>query len=240
VDKVFDKKIKSVRDFKFNNGVAQVFDDMVTRSVPFYDEIHFIIKDILNKTNFKEGLIYDLGCSTGTTISLIYSHLKSQKRAPRFIGIDNSAPMIKQCRQKLKRLGVKNYKLLCGTIENIELEPSNFIIMNYTLQFIDPQKRAQILEKIYKALLPGGIFILSEKISCKNSKIDELFTDLYYDFKRRNGYSELAIAQKRQALEDILIPLTTEQQLKLLRKAGFLKCDTLFRWYNFASFIGIK
>ncbi len=239
-DKIFDKKIKKIKDFKFNSSVADVFDDMVTRSVPFYDEIHFIIKDILNKTTFDNGLIYDLGCSTGTTIALMYSHLKTQKRFPSFIGVDNSAPMIKQCRQKLAQKQIKNYTLICKNIEQLDFLPSNLIVMNYTLQFVDPKIREMILKKIYSSLVPGGIFILSEKISCTNKKIDDLFIDLYYDFKKRNGYSELAIAQKREALENILIPLTPSKQMAMLKKAGFKKNDLLFKWYNFASFIGIK
>ncbi len=114
------------------------------------------------------------------------------------------------------------------------------VIMNYTLQFIPRDRRLGLVKKIYDSLNTGGVFIFSEKIVSSNTSVNDLLTDLYYDFKRRNGYSELEISQKREALENVLIPLTAEEQMELLQKAGFVKCEVLFRWYNFACFIGIK
>jgi tRNA (cmo5U34)-methyltransferase len=112
--------------------------------------------------------------------------------------------------------------------------------MNYTLQFIDPALRFDLMKKIYDSLRPGGLFIFSEKIASSQSRVQETITDLYYDFKRRNGYSELEISQKREALENVLIPYTASEQLELMRKAGFNQSEMIFRWYNFACFIGMK
>ena len=112
--------------------------------------------------------------------------------------------------------------------------------MNYTLQFLDPDKRQQVLVNIHNGLREGGVFMLSEKIRVDEEHIHKLLTELYYDFKRRGGYSELEIAQKREALENVLRPITPEQQLEALRDAGFTKVDMIFRWYNFASYIGIR
>jgi tRNA (cmo5U34)-methyltransferase len=158
----------------------------------------------------------------------------------KLVGIDNSPSMLSICEKKLLENGVKNYELKLSGLENIEFETSGFNIMNYTLQFINPLNRLELLQKIYKSLRPEGVFILSEKIKVENKEIDDLFTDLYYDFKRRNGYSELEISQKREALEKVLNPLTPNSQIELLKMAGFKKVETLFRWYNFASYIGIK
>ena len=159
---------------------------------------------------------------------------------PRFIGIDNSESMLEKCRGKIESAGVSDYTLLCQNIENTEIADADLVIMNYTLQFLDPEKRQQVLMNIHNGLRKGGIFMLSEKIRADEEHIHGLLTELYYDFKRRNGYSELEIAQKREALENVLRPITPEQQLEAMREAGFTKVDMIFRWYNFASYIGIR
>jgi tRNA (cmo5U34)-methyltransferase len=228
------------KKFIFNDQVASVFDDMVKRSIPFYDEIHAIILDLVDKFHHNGGLIYDLGCSTGTTIALIDQHLKNQKKKARYIGVDNSQSMLLKCDEKLNQNKTRHVTLICDDISNLELAPCNMVIMNYTLQFIAPKKRQLIINRIYKALRPGGIFILSEKIKSDTSVINDLLIDLYHDYKKRNGYSKLEIARKRQALEKVLIPLSSKRQLHLLKKSGFTSTEEIFRWYNFACFIGIK
>lgn len=240
-DEVFRKKIAKVTDFKFNNDVASVFDDMVSRSIPFYDEIHRIINDILGKSKFQnDGLIYDIGCSTGTTIMLMDNFLKSQNRKAKFIGIDPSNPMIAKADQKLSSNDVRDFELICNDASEIDYAKADIFIVNYTMQFIPLAKRKRLLKKIHSSLKKGGIIIMSEKINCLDRNIHLLQTELYYDFKRRNGYSELEISQKRDALENVLKPLTPSKNLQMLKDAGFKKSDMLFRWYNFACFIGIK
>lgn len=226
--------------FTFNDQVAEVFDDMVTRSVPFYDEIHAIILDLVDKFYVEDSLVYDLGCSTGTTISLISKHLQNKKINSRFTGVDNSKSMILKCEDKLRKNKVNNATLIHDDIDNIDFRPCQMAIMNYTLQFIDPKKRQALISKIYKSLAPGGIFILSEKIKSSGKTVNELLIELYHDFKKRNGYSELEIARKRDTLENVLIPLTADRQLELLKESGFKKVEQIFRWYNFSCFIGIK
>ena len=239
-DQVFHKKMKVIEQFQFNELVADAFDDMVSRSIPFYDEIHRILLDVLNRFSKEEQLIYDLGCSTGTTIKMAYDFLHKQEIKTRFIGVDSSGPMLKKCKEKLEQGSVENFELLEKKIQDLEFENCDFVIMNYTLQFLPVAQRKVILEKIYKALKPGGVFFLTEKVKTDNPIFDELYIDLYYDFKRRNGYSELEISQKREALENVLIPLTPKQQLTQLKEAGFNKSEMLFRWYNFCCYLGVK
>lgn len=243
-DQIFSKKRDSIEGFQFNQEVARVFDDMVQRSVPIYHEIHKILSDVyLRFIPHKEGnLIYDLGCSTGETLlSLIASLSRNSLPIPQFIGIDNSQAMLEQCQKKLEQLPqFDRITLQCKNIEEVEFSPAQMIVMNYTLQFIPLEKRIEILKRIHQALCPRGIFLLSEKIKSPDHVIEGMITTLYYDFKKRNGYSELEIAQKREALENVLMPLTPEEQLEQFRQAGFKKFDVLFRWYNFACYIGIK
>ncbi len=239
-DDVFKRSSGGITSkFEFNEEVANCFDDMVSRSVPFYDEIHNIILDLANRYCSSNDLIYDLGCSTGTTIQILNSFFKEREISPKFVGIDNSPHMIKKAHEKLAK-SEASVKLLCGDIDNFEFEPAKIIIMNYTLQFIPVPKRERLLKKIYNALTSGGIFILSEKIKPECGEFDQLITDLYYDFKRRNGYSELEIARKREALDNVLIPITPPEQMQLLNRGGFSKVETIFRWYNFACFVGQK
>lgn len=239
-DKFFDTKLDRIEKFQFNRDVADVFDDMVSRSVPFYNEIHSLILDLIDRV-YTGGCIYDLGCSTGTTMALIHKHLHEQKRKRgQIIGVDNSRAMLEVAREKLSSLHVENYDLTCASLQNLEYEDAGLVVMNYTLQFIKPAERPQILRKIYQALRPGAAFVLSEKIDLPDSKLHQLTTNLYYDFKRRKGYSELEISQKREALEEVLRPLTPSDQIQQLQDSGFEHVDTLFRWYNFTCYVGIK
>ncbi len=239
-DKVFDKHLSPGTAFEFNQEVADVFDDMVSRSVPFYDEIHRILLDIVDRACPDLRRVYDLGCSTGTTISILSRHLAASGIQPGFVGVDNSESMLVKCREKISSTGVRDCTLHCRNIEDTDIHDADLVVMNYTLQFLDPDKRPQVLKTIHDGLRKDGVFMLSEKIRVDEAHVQELLTELYYDFKRRNGYSELEISQKREALENVLRPITPEQQLAALRDAGFKKVDMIFRWYNFASYIGIR
>lgn len=230
-DEIFNFKRK-LTPFSFNQEVADVFDDMVSRSVPIYDEIHKVILDIADRLIPNNSNITDLGCSTGSTIAILDKLFKAKNFEMSYTGIDNSAPMLEKCKSKLISNNVDNFELICDEIENATIKRSNLIIMNYTLQFIDVEMRLKILQKIYNALPSGGVFIFAEKFRVSDPLMNNLLIDLYHDFKRRNGYSALEVSQKRDALENVLIPLTPEENLDLLKQAGFRNIENLFRWYN--------
>lgn len=239
-DKVFGDKRDRISPFEFDQKVANVFDDMVSRSVPFYKEVHQLILDIVDRVYTGEGNIYDLGCSTASTICLINEKLTKKNISANFVGVDNSGPMLEKAKQKAAQNKVKSVQFIQSNIQEIDFENAEVVILNYTLQFLPVADREKILTKIYQSLKKGGVLILSEKIKSPVSTIEELTTDLYYDFKRRNGYSELEISQKREALENVLIPLTPKEQMNMLKNSGFNKTEMIFRWYNFASYIGVK
>jgi len=238
-DRVFSTKLKTIAPFEFNDDVAQVFDDMVARSIPFYGEIHQLIIDLVMRQFQFKGKIVDLGCSTGTTIAMIESALATKSdQIPHFVGVDTSAPMLEQARKKCR--DVRNVEFLQLDMTEYDFKGSEIVILNYTLQFLKHSARVALLKKIHDSMVPGGIILLSEKIQSPNAPMQEIITDLYYDFKRRNGYSELEISQKREALENVLVPVTPRDQLEMLEDAGFDYAEMLFRWYNFASYLGIK
>lgn len=241
-DKVYAQPQDVIKSFVFDRKVADVFDDMVSRSVPFYDEIHRIQTDLAKKFVNDGDVILDLGCSTATTIALLDKNLTEAGTKAHFVGYDNSQAMIEKGQEKINKLSIdkKRVKLKVADLTSVEFPQAQMAVMNYTLQFIEKSERIKLVEKLYNSLRPGGIFVLAEKIICDDDRLDELFVDLYYDFKRRNGYSELEISQKREALENVLVPLRPQDQISLLKVCGFKKVDMLFRWYNFATFIGVK
>lgn len=237
-DQYFATEQKTIKPFEFNAAVAEVFDDMVSRSVPFYEESHRVCADMALRFYQGLGPIIDLGCSTGTTISFLEKVLGEAGLDASFVGVDSSAPMLEIAQKKCSF--VRDLTLRQENMCDTDFTGCEIVILNYTLQFLSLDKRLDLLKKIFSGLRPGGIVIISEKIRAPHAVTQELITDLYYDFKKRNGYSALEISQKREALENVLVPLTTSEQLDMLEQAGFSHNDMLFKWYNFASYLARK
>ncbi|MCS6984246.1 MAG: carboxy-S-adenosyl-L-methionine synthase CmoA [Leptospiraceae bacterium] len=234
-DRLFAKS-PWLRVFEFNREVASVFDDMAERSIPHYKEVLEMTARICHRLMPRGGYIYDLGCSTANLFGFLSIYFEEENF--QYIGIDSSQAMIDKARQKYKKK--QNIQLLYADINELDFPHASAIIANYTLQFINPSHRLKILKNVYASLLPKGIFIASEKIKDPNAEIDELFQEFYYNFKKEMRYSDQEIARKREALENILIPLSLKANLKLVKKAGFNKISLFFKWYNFASFLAIK
>lgn len=233
-DKVFTKEIE--KQFEFDEEVASVFDDMLDRSVPFYRDVLTLVSTLVEK-NTKEGdIVCDLGCSTATTLLDIYS--KTSKRL-NLIGIDNSSAMIKRAKRKVAAFGA-DIKLIQADFIKDKIPLSKIIIANYTLQFVRPAKREELVKKIYNSLEKGGFFIFNEKIIYEDKKLNKQMIDIYYDFKKQKGYSEYEIAKKREALENVLIPYSDEENISLAKSVGFKSVDIIFKWANFACFIAQK
>jgi tRNA (cmo5U34)-methyltransferase len=238
-DEVFRDEIKKASDFKFGAEVAGVFDDMVNRSVPYYGEIQRMIAE-LAATHAKEGTdIYDLGCSTGTTMIGMDTMVNPNVR---FIGVDDSQQMLDKCKSKLMELGFsRDYELRCSDLnQGVKISNASVVVLCLTLQFVRPIYREQLLKNIYEGLNSGGVLILIEKILTENSRFNRDFIEYYYNYKRRNHYSEMEISQKREALENVLIPYKLSENITLLRDRGFESCEVFFKWYNFSGFIAVK
>lgn len=236
-DRLFQKS-GYPKPFSFNHDVAQVFDDMVTRSVPIYVEVHHHMSQWLKRMCQNDDIIVDLGCSTGTTILYLGQCLSERLR---FIGIDNSEAMISKAESKLARLPERHrIELRCEDITQADFSNAGFVVMNYTLQFLPVAKRAQLIEHIYRGMRPGGILFLSEKLRAEHPILEETSTSIYENFKLEQGYTHSEIARKKEALENVLVPYTETQCRKLLEKSGFAAIDTIVKWNNFASFIAVK
>jgi len=233
-DKVFTKPIK--KQFEFDEEVAAVFDDMLQRSVPFYKESQNITEFFALKYLNKDSILYDLGSSTA---SLLISISKKLDADVQLIGLDNSEAMLEQARKKAVALGA-DIELYNADILEYEYKKASVFVSNYTLQFIRPLVREELVKKIYDSLEDGGVFIFSEKVISHNSKLNKELIECYYDFKKEQGYSEYEIMQKREALENVLVPYSEDENIKMAKNAGFSHCEVVFRWANFAVFIAIK
>jgi len=233
-DKVFAKPIK--KQFEFDEEVAAVFDDMLARSVPFYDESQKVTEFFVHKNLKKGSIVYDLGCSTASLLINISRKLELEAQ---LIGLDNSDAMLKHAKKKCEAFSA-DIELKNEDILNYKYQEADIFISNYTLQFIRPLVREELVKKIALATKKDGIFIFSEKVISHHSKLNKDLIECYYGFKKTQGYSEYEIMQKREALENVLVPYSEDENIKMALNSGFSHCEVIFRWANFATFIAIK
>jgi len=238
-DEVYRETRGAIGDFTFDRSVATVFDDMVSRSVPFYGEIQRMIVELARDFVGPESAVYDLGCSTGTTFLNLHPHLDPSVR---FVGVDDSGEMLAKCRSKFAEAGVERaVDLRCSDLnDGVQVEDASLVMLILTLQFIRPLRRDRLIADIYRGLRPQGCLLLVEKVLGEESLFNRLFIKYYYDLKRRNGYSDTEIAQKREALENVLIPYKLLENRELLLRTGFGAVDVFFKWYNFCGIVAVK
>jgi len=233
IDKVFQKEIN--KQFEFDNEVADVFDDMIDRSVPFYKENLNLSINILKNYLNNNDKILDLGSSTGTFLI----NLAKLNKNLNLIGIDNSTAMIQKAQKKAKAFGV-DITFLEKDFLDYEFNKNKLISANYTIQFVRPIKREKLISKIYNSLEEDGLFLMSEKLISEDKKLNKILIDEYYNYKKQKGYSEYEIAKKREALENVLIPYSELENYEMLKNAGFKHIEVIFRWCNFATFLAFK
>ena len=228
--------------FRFDAKVARVFDDMIRRSVPGYAATVAMSGWLAGRFAQPGTACLDLGCSLGATLlACAEAMTEAGVRDVDLIGVDSSAAMIERCRSRLEpELGTASPTLIEADVRTVALPPSSVIILNWTLQFLPPADRTPLVQRIYDALLPGGVLILSEKVIDADADVQKLMESLHADFKRSQGYSDLEIASKRSAIEDVLIPETLHAQQSRLLEVGFQPVMLWYRQLNFASLLAVK
>jgi len=238
-DDLFSVAQNTVADFSFDDAVADVFPDMLRRSIPGYENIIPMLGVLARVYAQDNTRVYDLGCSLGAaTLSV---HRQTRELSLEYICVDNSSAMIKRCESTLKRhMPTTSLKLICDDIQNVAIENASVVLLNFTLQFLPPETRLSLLKNIYQGLNSGGILILSEKLIDNDSEVNQLFIDWHHEFKRANGYSDLEISQKRASIENVLIPDTLQVHQRRLIEAGFFKTYQWFQAFNFSSLIALK
>jgi len=238
-DRLFRKKRGRISDFTFGKRTAAVFDDMLDRSVPFYGEMQRMIGEIAADFAVEGTNLYDLGCSTGNTFLGLDRMVAKRVR---FIGVDSSPDMLQRAKEKFRQHGLQHpHKLMCADLNRgVPVTNASVVIMNLTLQFVRPLRRQQLIKRLASGINDQGCLILVEKVLSPHSILNRLFIKYYYAFKERQGYSRMEIAQKREALENVLIPYRFQENQELLLSNGFKECDLFFKWYNFCGILALK
>ncbi|MDF2178121.1 carboxy-S-adenosyl-L-methionine synthase CmoA [Aliiglaciecola sp. CAU 1673] len=238
-DAIYSAPKTQVSDFRFDETVAEVFPDMIQRSVPGYATIVDAIGQMAGRYANANSNLYDLGCSLGA-VSLAMSRYV-QAPGCKIMAVDNSHAMVERCRRHLQAFKSEvPIEVICDDLQNQPIENASMVVMNFTLQFIEPDRRADILKKIYSGLNPGGVLVLSEKLRHPTEAGNELLIELHHEFKRRNGYSELEISQKRTALENVMRTDSFDTHEARLKEAGFSDTLLWFKCFNFASMVAFK
>ncbi|GAA4496245.1 carboxy-S-adenosyl-L-methionine synthase CmoA [Pseudaeromonas paramecii] len=238
-DQLFAAPLAQLGDFCFDDRVAAVFPDMIQRSVPGYSNILSAIGMMTERFAQPNSRLYDLGCSLGAATLMMRRHLTAP--GCRIIGVDNSAAMVSRCRDQLAAFRSEvPVEILEADICNVAIEDASVVVLNFTLQFVDPEARLALLTRIHAGMRPGGMLILSEKFRFDDAPVNELLIDLHLDFKRANGYSELEISQKRTLLENVLRADSVAQHKARLAQAGFAHSELWFQCFNFGSLVAIK
>lgn len=238
-DRVYADPREQVDKFVFDRQVAQVFPDMIGRSVPGYDSVINLSSVLAARYVQPKSLCYDLGCSLGATSQAIQRGI----RVPgcRIIAVDNSSAMLEQAVKRLPALTDSTpIDFVCADIAEMEFQNASLVTLNFTLQFIPLEQRSELLQRIQAGLRPGGILILSEKICFDDPVEEQLQIEMHHAFKRANGYNDLEISQKRSALENVLIPESLQQHQSRLKQAGFERADLWFQCFNFVSLVARK
>lgn len=238
-DTLYAMPLGQVEGFSFDERVVSVFPDMIQRSVPGYATILAQTGLLAERFAQPGSRCYDLGCSLGASTLAMRGRISQPDVS--IVAVDNSTAMIERARQVITAdEGVIPVDLVCADISDIRVEDASVVVMNFTLQFIPELRREALLEHIARGIRPGGVLILSEKVCFEDPAVNELFIDMHHAFKRAQGYSELEVAQKRAALENVLVPETLHTHRTRLKRVGFSSADVWFQCYNFASLIAIK
>lgn len=241
-DKIYVNKMNEVGSFVFDDQVAGVFSDMISRSVPGYNAIITMLGYLAEEYAQEGSNCYDLGSSLGaSSLSMRMALEKENKRDIKIIAVDNSQAMVERARVNID--DPNSYlpiELHCADIDEISIENASVSVLNFTLQFFEPAKRLSLLKKICAGTRTGGILVLSEKVHFENHFEQEFQTEMHHEFKRLNGYSDMEISQKRSALENVLISDTIEEHHKRLKEAGFDSSYLWFQTFNFISIVAFK
>jgi len=241
-DRIFAEKTQAVSDFNFGEKTAEVFEDMLDRSIPLYRELQRMLGEIAVEFAVDGTNVYDLGCSNGITLDTLDGAIRGAGKSVQLVGVDYSKAMLEKAGERFASRGASAQPefVLRDLNEGCTIENASVVLLNLTLQFVRPLFRDRLVRSICDGLVDNGCLILVEKVLGNDSLFNRTFIKFYYDMKRRNHYSDMEIAQKREALENVLIPYRIDENFELLKRNGFASVDVFYKWYNFAGLLGVK
>lgn len=229
--------------FRFDDRVARVFPDMLRRSIPGYAASIEAIGSLASRYVRAGTNCYDLGCSLGAATIAMRQGI--QEPGCRIVAVDSAPAMIERAKEVVATdinppALMTDVDFVLGDIRDIEFANASMVVLNYTLQFLPPEDRDLVLQRICENLNAGGLLVLSEKVVDENPEMEKLLVELHHEHKRRNDYSALEISRKRAALENVLIPETVAAHRARLKKAGFSHSAVWLRYFNFVSIIALR
>jgi tRNA (cmo5U34)-methyltransferase len=235
-DRVFRDPQSQIVDFAFDDAVARVFPDMIRRSVPGYETI-VPITGLLAARHLQElstpaQRIYDLGCSLGASTLAVLRQIGDAPLS--VVAVDSSSSMIERARTIVDDARVT---FLHADIRELEFAPAGAVLLNFVLQFIEPDDRHSVLTRIHEAIAPHGVLVVSEKLRCEPASEQAFYEAAHVEFKKANGYSELEISQKRTALESVMIIDSENQHRQRFAEAGFGNVRRWFQCLNWVSYL---
>lgn len=240
-DKIYATSKDTDKPFTFNQAVADVFPDMLRRSIPGYAASIEAIGSLAARYVSPGSVCYDLGCSLGAATLAMRAAISAPDC--RIIAVDNAPAMVSRCQQLLAAAAneaATPVEVRLADIRDTAISNASMVVMNYTLQFLDVAARDALVARIYAGMLPGGLFLLSEKVVDQDPQLEALLVELHHEHKRRNDYSLLEISRKRAALENVLIPESVAVHRERLACAGFVHTAVWLRYFNFVSIVAIK
>lgn len=219
----------------FDKNVPKKFSHHIKQSVPFYEEGHDLICEVSDFFIKNKSIVYDIGSSTGTLLNKIQKRHMNKKI--NFYGIETVKEMIIQAKKEHLN---KRVRYLNKDINKIKLKRNNLTVSYYTIQFIDPENRQNLINKIYNCLKWGGAFVFFEKIRASDARFQDIYVQTYNDFKLKNNFSEKEIINKSRSLKGVLEPFSDFGNLGLLKRAGFVDIIPIFQWMCFKGYLAIK
>lgn len=238
-DQIYVQQEAESGSFEFNAAVAEVFPDMLRRSIPGYDASIDAVGRLAARYVLPGTNCYDLGCSLGAATLAMRRNLSASDC--KIIAVDTAPAMTARCRALVAKDDcATTCQVLEDDVRNVDIENASMVVMNYTLQFLPVSERLNMIRRIYSGMNDGGVFVLSEKVSDEDPKVEALLVELHHEFKKTNAYSDLEISRKRSALENVLIPETVNVHLQRLAEAGFRHSGVWLRHFNFVSIVAIR
>jgi len=224
--------------FEFNEAVADVFPDMLLRSIPGYEASIEAIGTLARHYVTAGTRCFDLGCSLGAATLAMRRNINAPDCE--IVAVDMAPAMVERCSELVaENDGNTPVSIVEADVRNVRISNASMVVMNYTLQFLPVDERVDLIRGIREGMVDGGVFVLSEKVADDDPDMEKLLIDLHHDFKRANAYTDLEISRKRTALENVLVPESIATHLQRLDDAGFAHAGIWLKHFNFVSIVAI-
>lgn len=216
--------------------VVDEFDQHILQSVPHCQEQREFIAGLARFFLHEGATAYEIGVSTGALARTVLARLP--QRPCRYVGLDVVPGMVALANRQVG--GDPRFEAVLADALTFPLERPALVLSYYTLQFIPLADRVDLVRRIHRSLQPGGALILYEKTLGGDARVQDILTQMYFDFKARQGFDPAAIINKASALQGVAMPVSFDANRNMLLEAGFDTVEVVYRAFAFAGFLAIK